>query len=161
MTLVELITALFSAGYLKGTWGTPKDATYQTLSVDFVRDALTEWLSWLPSELVVVTDLGGGKTQRAPRWESESGDCDNIAYVFCAYLTVCAWLDAVKRGQRRGNVAAGTVFFRIRPGDLSSGHAIVWWVDHDGKTHHCDPATKQIDHLSAEQLGSIYGGEYA
>lgn len=161
MNIVELITALHSGGYLKGTWSSAKDETYQSFSVEFIQEAMGSWLSWLPPELVTVRDVGGGKTVQVPRWETESGDCDNIAYTFCAYLTVCAWLDAVKTSRPRGNAAAGSFFFYQIPGDLSSGHAIVWWVDHSGRAHHCDPATRAIDHLSQAQLATIFGGDYA
>lgn len=161
MTRAELITSLADAGYLAGTWGLPKDDRFQPISCDFVREALPLWVESLPVELVTTLDIGGGKTARVPRWEPESGDCDNIAADFCAYLARCVWRDAIKYGRVRGNVAAGQLFFQVDPGAPSSGHAVVWFIDHAGLAHHVDPAQLRLDHLTAEQLGTIFGGEYA
>lgn len=157
----DLMCALSLGGYARGVWGLAKDAAYSTVSVEFIREALSAWLDSLPPKLLQWRDIGGGKTVRFVRWEAESGDCDNIAWDFCAFLSRCMWVDAIKTGKARGNVAAGAFYFQVRPGDVTSGHAIVWFVDHESRVHHVDPGSQQIDHLTAEQLGTIYGGDYA
>jgi hypothetical protein len=160
MTLgqLDLLRILSSAGYCRGAWGMPKDLTYSTLSTDFIREALPEWVDSLPAELVQLRDVGGGKTVHRPRWEAECGDCDTISWDFCAFLSRCMWLDAVKTRQSRGNVAVGLIYFRPT---LDTQHCIVWWVDHEQMAHHVDPQSFEIDHLTTAQLGTIFGGEYA
>lgn len=158
ITQFDLMRALSLGKYAQGVWGMAKDAEYSTISVDFVKEALQAWIESLPSELIQLRDIGGGKTMRVVRWESESGDCDNIAWDFCAFLTRCMWVDAVKTGRHRGNVAAGVFFFR--PSETVA-HAIVWFVDHEENVHHVDPGSMQIDHLTAAQLQTIFGGDYA
>ena len=87
MTQFELLLSLSLAGYAKGQWGMPKDASYSPISVGFVRECLPAWVDSLPDELTQVRDIGGGKTARFARWEAESGDCDTIAWDFCAFLS--------------------------------------------------------------------------
>lgn len=161
MKQFELILALSQAGYLAGQWSSPKDLRYDAMSVDFIRQALSEWVRSLHPSLVVMRDIGGGKSERFVRWEEESGDCDNIAWDFVAYLNRCMWVDSINTGTKRGNAACGLMFFFVQPGNATTGHAIVWWADHNGAIHHVDPGSKQIDHLTPEQLGTIFGGEYA
>ena len=161
MTQFEVLLALSLAGYAKGAWGMPKDVSYSSISVDFVREALPAWVDSLPAELIQIRAVGGGKTVGVARAESESGDCDNIASDFTTFLSRCMWRDAVKTRTPRGNVAAGSFFFWLVPGQPASGHAIVWFIDHEQRAHHVDPGSQEIDHLSADQLGTIFGGEYA
>ena len=158
----ETLLALSLAGYAKGQWGMHKGQVYSPVSVDWVRDeALPEWLNSLPAALVSLQDIGGGKTVRQVRAAPESGDCNIIGTDFIAFLSRCMWRDAVVTGNFRGNVAAGLFFFELLPGDPSSGHAVVWFIDHDQRVHHVDPATRELDHLTPAQLQTIMGGEYA
>lgn len=161
MTQFEVLLALANSKYSRGTWGMPKDVSYSTISVDFIREALPAWVDSLPVELTQPVNVGGGKTVRRVRWVPESGDCDNIAWDFLAFLNRCMWRDAVVSGRAHGNVAAGEFFFQVTPGDATTGHDIVWFINHEGEVHHCDPASFQIDHLNAEQMNTIFGGEYA
>ena len=161
MLQFDTLLALSLAGYAKGQWGMPKGQTYSTISVDFVRACLAKWLDYLPDECVQVRDIGGGKPERFVRAVPEAGDCNIIATAFTTFLSLCMWADALKNRVPRGNVAAGGFFFHLTPGVPSSGHAVVWFIDHDQIVHHVDPASKQIDHLTPEQLGTIFGGEYA
>jgi hypothetical protein len=161
MTQFEVLLSLSLAGYAKGQWGMPKGQTYSAISVDFVRECLPAWLDSLPDELLQVRAVGGGKTGRFVRAEPEAGDCNIIATDFTSFLSRCMWRDAIKNRTARGNVAAGMFFFHLIPVEPTSGHAIVWFIDHEQAVHHVDPASKEIDHLTPAQLGTIFGGEYA
>ncbi len=155
MTRFELIAALSSAGFMSGSW-TLDDLSYDAISVAFVREAHAAWLDGLPSVLRATREAGGGKSVACVRWVPESGDCDNIARDFGAYLSRCMWADAVSAGRARGNIAAGKFNFEPAPGE---GHAVNWFVDHAGTAHVFDAASEKLDHLPREQLGTIMAGE--
>lgn len=154
MTRDELNRALLLQGY--GMQFQLDDQTYDPISVEFVRRAHQVWLDNLPAALLTTREVGGGKSVRAVRWEPESGDCDNIARDFAGFLSRCMWVDAVVAKRQRGNVAAGKFNFQPEP---NVGHAINWFLDHDGRVHHFDAATEQLDHLTRDHLCTIFAGE--
>jgi hypothetical protein len=162
MTQFETLLALSLANYSTGQWGMPKGRLYSPVSVDWVvKEALPEWINSLPPALIQVVDVGGGKTARQVRYSPEAGDCNIIATDFVAFMSRCMWRDAVVSGAERGNLAAGLMFFELIPGDPTTGHAIVWFIDHDQNAHCIDPVTREVDHLTDAQLETIMGGEYA
>jgi hypothetical protein len=154
MDRAELIDLLNAHGLFRGHW-TLDDVAYATISANFVCEAFAAWLAQLPPELIVGHDIGGGKSITAVRWETESGDCDNIARDFGAFLSRCMWVDAVRTGRPRGNIAAGKFNFTSSRGP----HAVNWFVDHDGRAHVFDAATEQLDHLTPSELATIQAGE--
>lgn len=158
---LNLVESLVRAQYLRGAWGMPKDALYSPMSVEFVDEAMGAWVESLPPALIVRVPQASGKSVAYPRWEKESGDCDNLIFDLLAYLSRCMWVDAVTTGKPRGNAEAGAFYFQVEPGNPASGHAIGWFIDHAGNAHHVDPGIRKIDHLTKEQLATIYGGEYA
>lgn len=155
MTRPELIASLASAGLFHGSWDLD-DITHDTISADFVIEAHAAWVMGLPRELVTGKDIGGGKSITAVRWLPEVFDCDNIARDFGAYLSRCMAVDAVNTGRRRGNVAAGKFNFYQAP---DSGHAVNWFVDHEGKAHCFDAASEILDGLTPAQIATIFSGE--
>jgi hypothetical protein len=155
----ELILALISADYYRGGW-TLNDRLYSPVSVEFVRDeAYPEWLRSLPRELVTTRHVGGGKTVSCARWVEEAWNCNNIARDFGGFLSRCMGVDVVRTGQARGNAAAGKFDFFLVPGDSASGHTINFFCDHDGRIHHFDAGSFELDHLSRAQLDTIFAGE--
>lgn len=154
MTRDDLNRALLLQGY--GMQFALDDSSYDPISVEFVREAHAAWLLSLPPALLTTRHVGGGKTVRAVRWEAESGDCDNIARDFAAFLSRCMWIDAVTQKRPRGNIAAGKFNFQPTP---DTGHAINWFVDHEGTVHHFDAASEELDHLTPDQLATIFSGE--
>ena len=141
-----LVVALMSAGFYRGWW-TLDDDEYATVSPGFIRDAHKEWASTLPLELRAGTTA---------RWVAETWDCDNIARDFGNFLSRCMAVDAVRTGRPHGNVAAGKINFNPTP---DTGHAINWFVDHDGLAHCFDAGSGQMDHLAPEQIATIFEGE--
>jgi hypothetical protein len=148
-----IISALIMSGYYRGNWSAPQDLAFSTISPAFVTDALPEWVRSLPLELT--EDAGYG--QRKVRWLPEAFDCNSIADDFIAFLRKCMAVDRAK-GRPRGKVAAGQFSFAV---DAITNHAIVWFVGHDGKVHHCDPAIAKIDHLNNDRIPTIYEGSFA
>ena len=124
-----LVVALMSAGFYRGWW-TLDDDEYATVSPGFIRDAHKEWASTLPLEL-------------------RAGTTGN-------FLSRCMAVDAVRTGRPHGNVAAGKINFNPTP---DTGHAINWFVDHDGLAHCFDAGSGQMDHLAPEQIATIFEGE--
>jgi hypothetical protein len=155
VTRAEVTTTLIAAGLLRSEW-VLDDREYAPISVAFVREAHRAWLDSLPPALRTLREVGGGKSVPCVRWVPESGDCDNIARDFGAYLSRCMWVDAVTANRPRGNIAAGKLNFHLSPG---SGHAINWFIDHDQAAHVFDAASEQLDHLTPDQLDSIFSGE--
>lgn len=154
MTRADLQRALLLQGY--GLQFALDDAVYDPVSVEFVRAAHGAWLDSLPPPLRTTREIGGGLSVPAVRWEAEAGDCDNIARDFAAFLSRCMWAAAVAQRRPRGNIAAGKFNFQPTP---ATGHALNWFADHAGQIHHFDAATEQLDHLTAEQLATIFNGE--
>jgi hypothetical protein len=154
VTRADLLRALLLHGY--GLQFQLDDETYSPISVEFVREAHAAWLESLPPALRTVREIGGGKSVPAVRWEAESGDCDNIARDFAAFLSRCMWAAAVAQRRPRGNIAAGKFNFQPTP---DTGHAVNWFVDHEGRPHHFDAATEQFDHLTRDQLATLFAGE--
>lgn len=155
MTRNDLTLSLIRAGLYSGAWALDDDS-YEPVSREFVTAAMGEFPSFLPPELRTVREVGGGQRLVLPRWIPEVWDCDNLARAFGVYLGICLARDAVLTKRTRGNVAAGLLKFFPTPG---TGHAVNWFVDHDGSAHVVDCAT--LDHLTLTpaQHASIFAGE--
>ena len=147
MTRNEIVVALMSAGLYRGWW-TLDDDEYSAISPGFVDLAHDEWLKSLPSELL--------SNEPSAQWVAEAWDCDNIARDFGGFLSRCMAVDAIKTAKPHGNVAAGKLNFMRTE---TEGHAINWFVDHDGKAHCFDAGTGQMEDLTPVQLESILEGE--
>jgi hypothetical protein len=151
----ELILRLVAHGLFNGRW-TLDDDLYSTVSTAFILDAHVEWMRGLPPELRIMHDIGGGKTEAAAKWVVESWDCENIGKDFGTYLSRCMAVDAVVTGRPHGNIAAGTFNFHPTP---DTAHAVNWFFDHEERAHHFDSGDGHLDHLTPQQLATIYSGE--
>lgn len=155
MTRNDITLSLMRAGLYSGQW-TLDDVAYDTVSADFVAEAAAEFPSFLPPELRTMRDIGGGKMVVAPRWLEESFDCDNIARAFGVYLDICMARDAVLTKRTRGNIAAGKLNFAPTP---TTGHAVNWFIDHEGNAQLIDAANPMPLVLTEAQRQSISAGE--
>lgn len=162
MTTAQLRSVLTAAGLPAALWQLP-DANYETVSADFVR---ANWLAWLdarPRELCAVSQIGGGKSERIPRWEPESGDCDNLALGTMSWADTGNALAAVRRGKPRGGLAYGALFYQAGPAraenfNVQGGHAINWYVAPDNTVHFFEPGVGEEVQLSAKERSSAWFG---
>lgn len=160
MKQATLLLALAQAGLLRGPWQFD-DLSYETVGAEFIATAARKWVDdILPAECTTRRDIGGGKMVAYPKWIPESGDCDNIARIFGAYLALCEWLKAARSGAPLGNLAAGLLrYVPDTAAGPSQGHAVNWFVDHAGAAHVFDAGLMDERHFSDAEKLSIFGGE--
>lgn len=155
MTRNDIIASLIAAGLYGGRW-VLDDIEYAPVGREFVFDARREWINSFPLDMLTTYTVGGTLTIPTPIWVPEAGDCDNIARDFAWFMSRCEWFDTIRAKRNRGNMAAGKLNYSPTP---DTGHAINWWVDHEGLAHVIDAATLAIDHLTDEQKSTISEGE--
>lgn len=144
------------------TWVLP-DKSYEPVSADFVLRNWNAWLDARPAELIRVRQLGGGKSVREPRWERESGDCDNLALGTMVHAQVGNALAAVKRKSPRGGLAYGTLFYMAGPAraenyGISGGHAINWLISPALHVLFFEPAVGAFVNLTTTERSSAWFG---
>lgn len=162
MTTADLRSILAAAGLPAMTWQLP-DAIYEHVSADFVQANWQAWLDARPPELIAVRQLGGGKSVRVPRWEAQSGDCDNLALGTMSWADVGNELAAVRRGKPRGGLAYGALFYQAGPAraenfDIAGGHAINWFVAPDQSVHFFEPGAGEEVDLNPRERSSAWFG---
>lgn len=156
MDRAVVITSLVSRGLFNGIWDLD-DMAYEPISSPFVEEARAAWLETLPDELTQMTPVGNsGKSVKTVRWVSEVFDCDNIARDFGVYLSRCMAAKAVREGSKLGNVAAGKINFQP---SAVTGHAVNWFVDHDGYTNVYDAGSGTLNGIPPAQLATVSSGE--
>ena len=163
MTDKTLRDILMRAGLQSAfVWYLP-DEIYEPATRNFVVENWIAWLDARPSELVANYDCGGGRMRRIPRWVKNAGDCDNLAIGTMAWADVGNALAAQKRGQERGGLAYGVLFYIAGPARLENyqvagGHAINWFVDPSGAVHFFEPGMGEFVELNQEERNSIWFG---
>ncbi|MBI5770795.1 MAG: hypothetical protein HZA93_23665 [Verrucomicrobia bacterium] len=162
LTQPDLRGLLTAAGLPALLWQLP-DETYETASADWVLDNWRAWIEARPGELLAVRDLGGGKTDRVPKWIAEAGDCDNLALATMMWADTGNALAAVRRGQTRGGLAYGVLFFIAGPARaenfrVSGGHCINWFVTHEREVRFFEPGVGDYSNLNTtERSGAWFG----
>jgi len=134
------------------------DSTFESISLERLREIASALLDALPPELVVVRDVGGVPC-RTPRWVPEAGDCETHSFVLFAWCLVGNWVRAVRDGVDRGGLACGPIIYTAVPrlqNEFRSGrHSIMWHVDHSGVLCFFDFGINAPTELLPSELASI------
>lgn len=163
MTKAELIDILSRAGLLAWSWQLP-DESYETCSLDFVLRNFAAWLDARPFQLVQFREAAGVKIRDRPLWLKEAGDCENLAIGTMAWAQVGNAMKAVANGGgARGGLAYGVLFYNAGPARagnffVAGGHAINWFVDHDGNLHFFEPGMGREVELTSEERNAVWFG---
>lgn len=157
--LRELLTAEKMPGFL---WQFP-DENYGTVSAEWVLENWSAWLDARPAQLVVWRDAGGKRVRERPLWLEEMSDCDNLALGTVTHAQVGNALAGQRTRLPRGGVAYGFLFYTAGPArpenfNVSGGHAINWFVDHERRLRFFEPGVGRIVELNAEERGSAWFG---
>jgi len=144
------------------TWVLP-DKSYEPVSRHFICDNWAAWLDARPSDLIRVRQIGGGKSVREPLWERESGDCDNLALGLMVHAQVGNALAAAVRGNHRGGLAFGVLFYMAGPArqdnfGIAGGHAINWLITNELTVLFFEPAAGEFVTLNVQERSSAWFG---
>ncbi len=162
MTQQELRTLLTAAGLPASLWQLP-DATYETVSEEFVLENWRAWLDARPPELIKMIDVGGGARRPVPLWVDSAGDCDNLSIGTTAWANTGNALAAVKRKQARGGLAYGFQFYLAGPArrenfNIAGGHAINWFVNPLRVVRFFEPGMGEFVDLNTQERSSSWFG---
>lgn len=159
MTRGQLYNILVAGG-LQVTLTGLADDYYGTVSPAWVLKNYEAWLAARPLELTKTVKLGGGVTRRVALWTAEASDCDNLALGLMVHGQVGNALAAVRAGgqtgaqeRHAGGLAFGVVFYTATQ-RVRGGHAINWFVDHDGALMFFEPGTGDFVTLTAGERAS-------
>lgn len=129
----QVIDIIRASGINTAGWKFP-DASFETVSAEWVRATAAACLDALPPELVQTRNIGGGLTHRVPLWVSDAGDCETHSVVLFAWGIIGNWLRAVRDRVNRGGTAWGFLFYVAEPraenGYRKGPHSICWFIDH-------------------------------
>lgn len=159
MKLAEILSRANLPGYL---WQLP-DASYETVSADWVIENWRAWLDARPIELCVCRDVGGKSVRERPLWIADVSDCDNLALGLTTHGHVGNATFARRIGQPRGGLAFGCLHYTASPArpanfNIEGGHAINWFVDHEGNVRFFEPGVGQLVDLNAKERGDAWFG---
>lgn len=162
LTQAALRTALATAGLPASLWQLP-DVSYETVSEAWVRDNWNAWLEARPADLVVFRDAGGKRIRSRPLWIAEASDCDNLALGVVAHGDVGNALASLHVPAVRGGLAFGVLFYvaeTARPGNfgVAGGHAINWFVTHDGAVGFFEPGVGEVTDLNTTERSTAWFG---
>lgn len=152
MTRGHLYNVLVAGG-LKVSLVGLADEFYAPVSPGWVLRNYEAWLAARPLPLTRTVQLGGGVTRRMPLWSAEASDCDNLALGLMVHGQVGNALAAVKQTTPRGGLAFGVVFYTATQ-RVRGGHAINWFVDHDGQLMFFEPGTGDFVTLTTGERAS-------
>lgn len=156
-TIAQLSAALHAHGAPAHLWRW-KDDTYDGLSAPWVRDAWVAWVQSLPEIRTVMMQIGGGKTERRPRWVPNIYDCDNHSLSFTDFVVNCCVDDCLTTGRTRGGTALGSIDYTARSSRRVGRHAAIWFSDHEGQIHFFEPADGVEVVLTPAERASITEG---
>lgn len=157
--LAELLTNNGLQGWL---WHLP-DETYETVSDAWVLENWREWVNARPNQLCVYTSAGGKAIKARPLWIADASDCDNLALGTLTHAQVGNALTAQRTRLPRGGLAFGMLFYTAAPAReenfrVEGGHAINWFVDHEGNVRFFEPGMGELVDLNAKERSSAWFG---
>lgn len=104
------------------------DDEFQTLSYAQLRRVWEEHVSALPEELIIRRN-----GSQYPRWEPESGDCENLHYWLMSDVQKMNAVTAIKRSERRAGICAFPINYiaqqRAESG-LAGAHCGLAYINH-------------------------------
>jgi hypothetical protein len=153
---LALRSTLIRAGIAATLWQLP-DGTYEPVSAEWVRENWQAWLDARPAELVVWRDAGGKRVRDRPVWLADSCDCDNLALGVMAHADVGNALFAQRTRRPRGGLAFGVLFYTAEL-RIAGGHAINWFVDHEGNVRFFEPGFGSQVNLTPQERSSTWFG---
>ena len=166
ITQAALRSLLIASGLPATLWQLP-DASYETVSSDWVLQNWQAWLDCRPESLVVWEDVDAGgkriRVRQRPLWLADSDDCDNLALGLMSHGDVGNALAAVAGPGPRGGLAFGVQFFIAGPArpenfNVAGGHAINWFVDHSGTVQWFEPGVGQLIPTNVNERASAWFG---
>lgn len=140
------------------------DVKIATVSDDYIPEV---WAAWVDSlrknapSLLTTLDIGGGKSRTVPRWIEEAGDCDNAACLCFAHAQMGNWLLSARGGPKVSR-AYGFAFYTAEPRaanrNRAGGHAVMWWVNHEGLFRTFEPGDGEVQPwLPSEYMSARFG----
>ena len=125
------------------------DDFYEPVSPGWVLRNYEAWLAARPSQLKGSVQTGSGPWRPVPIWSAEASDCDNLALGLMTHGHVGNALAAATGAKKRGGLAFGVVFYTSLTGRVRGGHAINWFIDHDGQLMFFEPGSGDFVTLTA------------
>jgi hypothetical protein len=83
-------------------------------------------------------------------------DCENFSLEAVVLSCRKHWI-----ARRAGNgsaqgVALGLLCYRLKPGDVTSGHCACFWIDAERTIHEFEPQNRQVLPLTDEQRATVF-----
>lgn len=128
------------------------DDDYAPISSGWVLRNYEAWLAARPLALTRRVEIGG-VPRIVPLWHANASDCDNLALGLMVHGQVGNALAALKQTTPRGGLAFGVVFYTATQ-RVRGGHAINWFVDHDGRLMFFEPGDGSFVTLTAGERAS-------
>lgn len=132
------------------------DRDWHTCSESFCHGNWSAWLQSLPNELKEYRN-----SIQLPKWIAECFDCDNHSIGTFQHAQVGNALKEVRTAEKRGGLLYGILFYHAvaKPENgRQGGHAINWFIDHEGKLRFFESAEDRVIELYEEERRSAWFG---